>query len=31
MNEILMYLIVGAFTFFIIQLAVLTKKLIDSE
>ena len=31
MSEILMYLIVGAFLFFIIQFALLTKKLIDSE
>ena len=31
MNEILMYLIVGAFSFFIIQFAILSKKLIDSE
>ena len=31
MNEVLMYLIVGAFGFFIIQLAFLSKKLIDSE
>jgi len=31
MNEFMMYLIVGAFLFFIIQFAILSKKLIDSE
>jgi len=31
MNEILMYFVVGAFLFFVIQFAVLSKKLIDSE
>jgi len=31
MNEILLYLIMGAFLFFIIQFAFLSKKLIDSE
>ncbi len=31
MNEILMYFVVAAFMFFIIQFAFLSKKLIDSE
>ncbi len=31
MNEIMMYLIVGAFLVFVIQFALLSKKLIDSE
>ena len=31
MNEILMYLIVAAFVFFIFQFALLSKRLIDSE
>ena len=31
MNEILMYFVVGAFMFFILKFAQLSKKLIDSE
>ncbi len=31
MNEMLMYFVSGAFMFFIIQFAILSKKLIDSE
>ncbi len=31
MNEILMYAIVCAFIYFVIQFALLSKKLIDSE
>jgi uncharacterized protein YqhQ len=31
MNEILMYMIVGAFLFFVVQFTLLTKRLIDSE
>jgi hypothetical protein len=31
MNEILMYFVVGAFMFFILEFAQLSKKLLDSE
>jgi len=31
MNELLMYLIIGAFSLFIIQFIILSKKLVDSE
>ena len=31
MNEMLMYFVSGAFMFFVIQFAILTKKLVDSE
>jgi len=31
MNEMLMYFVVGAFFFFMIKFALLSKKLIDSE
>jgi hypothetical protein len=31
MNEILMYMIVGGFVYFIIQFSILSKKLLDSE
>ncbi len=31
MNEILLYFIIGAFLFFVIQFAILSKKLIDNE
>ena len=31
MNEFLMYFVSGAFMFFIVQFAMLSKKLIDTE